>query len=362
MNNVAVDLIALPGPIIVQSTVTDALGYFEFGPQENGFYLLSSSTAKPWGGVNSTDALIIMEHFVGSISLSGIRLIAADVNASGFVNAGDALFAAQRFAYVINSFPAGDWAFENQTLTLNEADMHIDELALCFGDVNGSYTPPYVKVVPKIGLTNNGVIEVGNQSFEVPVTIDRSLEIGAVSLILNYTEGLEILEVSSDLDDLIYTIANGQIRISWFNTAPAHIGKDEVLLTLTVKTNADEISFNLGNLSELADGFANVIENASLNIPKLAKAGSIGSAYSMINYPNPFNSTTTIEYSIAEDADVTITIFNLLGETVDVLVKEYKTEGRYFVEFNGHDLNSGMYYYKIETPNFVKTNTMVINK
>ena len=82
----------------------------------------------------------------------------------------------------------------------------------------------------------------------------------------------------------------------------------------------------------------------------------------MINYPNPFSNITTIEYSIAEDADVTITMFNLLGETVNILVNEYQTEGTYFVEFNGFELNPGLYYYKIETPNFVKTNTMVINK
>ena len=81
-----------------------------------------------------------------------------------------------------------------------------------------------------------------------------------------------------------------------------------------------------------------------------------------MNYPNPFSTTTTIEYSIAEDANVTLTVFNLLGEAVNVLVKEDQSEGTYFVEFDGSNLNSGLYYYKLETPNFVKTKTMVINK
>ncbi|MCD4678854.1 MAG: T9SS type A sorting domain-containing protein, partial [Bacteroidales bacterium] len=362
MNNVTVNLVD-NGGTTVESTVTDATGYYAFGPHPNGTYTVEAESVKPWGGVNSTDALIVMEHFIGSLTLSGIKLIASDVNASGFTNAGDALRIAQRFAYVITSFVAGDWAFEENTIVLNEADVTNDFLALCFGDVNGSYTPPYVKVIPSVGLTNNGVIEVNDHTFEVPVTIDRDLELGAVSLIINYPAGLEIIDVKAKVEDLIYTSANGQLRISWFNTEAVNLNKDDALLTLTVKASTLEgTSFSLGNLSELADAYANVIEDASLNIPKLVEAGSILSGYSITNYPNPFNATTTIEYSIVEGANVTLTVFNLLGETVNVLVNEYQDEGIYLVEFDGSKLNSGLYYYKIETSNFVKTKTMVINK
>jgi hypothetical protein len=242
MNNVNVDLVTVPGAFVVQSTVTDALGYFAFGPQANGDYQIVSSCAKPWGGVNSTDALIIMEHFVGSLSLSGIRLTAADVNASGFVNAGDALFAAQRFAYVITSFPAGDWAFTNSSGYLFEADVYINELALCFGDVNGSFTPSAVKITPSMNLTNNGVLEVTDKVFELPLTVNSYMELGAVSVVIDIPENIEVIDVKG-LSDLIYSVVDGKLRISWFNTAPVYLNANETLLTLTLKAE------NIENLS-----------------------------------------------------------------------------------------------------------------
>lgn len=362
MNNVTVDLVTVPGGMNVQTAVTDPMGYFEFGPQENGNYQIMCSCAKPWGGVNSTDALLIMEHFVGSMPLSGIRLIAADVNASGFVNAGDALFAAQRFAYVITSFPAGDWAFENSLVTLNEADLHIDDLALCFGDVNGSFTPSAVKVTPSMKLTNNGVMEVKDNIFEVPVTANQYMEIGAVSLVFDIPENVEVVNVEG-LSDLIYTTINGELRISWFNTTPVYVNTNESLLTITLKADKiDNLSISLDPVSELADGNANVIFDAGVNIPKIAQAGTIAAGYSINNYPNPFSSNTTFEYSIAKAGNVSINVYNLLGEKVQNIVNKYQDAGSYKIEFDGSNLNNGTYFYKIETPGFVKTKTMVINK
>ncbi len=361
MNNVNVDLVTLPGQVVVQTTVTDPVGYFEFGPQENGNYQVVSSCAKPWGGVNSTDALLIMEHFVGSIPLSGIRLIAADVNASGFVNAGDALFAAQRFAYVITSFPAGDWAFENQIVTLNETDQHIDELALCFGDVNGSFTPSFVKITPTMNLTNNGALEITDKVFELPVTVNSYMEIGAVSLVIDIPENVEVVDVKG-LSDVIYTVIDGKLRISWFNTAPVYLSANETLLTLTLKTeNIENVSLSLDAESELADGNANVIYEASINMPKLATTGSMADENSINNYPNPFNTNTTFEYTITKAGNVNITVYNLLGEKVQNFVNKYQDAGTYKIEFDGSNLNNGTYFYKFETAEFVKTRTMVIN-
>ncbi|MCD4678855.1 MAG: T9SS type A sorting domain-containing protein [Bacteroidales bacterium] len=362
MNNVAVDLVTVPGAFVVQSTVTDLMGHFEFGPQENGDYQVVSSCAKPWGGVNSTDALLIMEHFVGSIPLSGIRLIAADVNASGFVNAGDALFAAQRFAYVITSFPAGDWAFENSMVTLNEADIHIDELALCFGDVNGSFTPSAVKITPSMTLTNNGIVEVTGQVFELDVTVNTYMEIGAVSLIIDIPDNVEVVDIKG-LSDVIYTIVDGKLRISWFNTAPVYLNADETLVTLTLKADdIENVSLSLDASSELADGNANVIYEASVNMAKIAPAGTIAKGNSINNYPNPFNSNTTFEYTIAKAGNVNISVYNILGEKIQNLVNKYQNSGSYKFNFDGSNLNDGTYFYKIVTSDFVKTKTMVINK
>jgi len=66
------------------------------------------------------------------------------------------------------------------------------------------------------------------------------------------------------------------------------------------------------------------------------------------NYPNPFNPTTNIRYQIADSRFVKITIYDILGREVEVLVNERKAPGRYTVEFCGCGLASGVYFYRLE--------------
>ena len=65
------------------------------------------------------------------------------------------------------------------------------------------------------------------------------------------------------------------------------------------------------------------------------------------NYPNPFNPTTTISYALPKDGMVAIKIYDALGREVRTLVNEFKSTGRYSVEFDASSLASGMYIYKI---------------
>jgi uncharacterized protein (TIGR02145 family) len=80
------------------------------------------------------------------------------------------------------------------------------------------------------------------------------------------------------------------------------------------------------------------------------------------NYPNPFNPSTTIRYSVAEPTNVTLVIYNSLGEKVKTLVDEHNDRGFYDVFFNGDNLPSGFYYYQIVTSQYVETKKMVLIK
>ncbi|MFA6598842.1 MAG: choice-of-anchor J domain-containing protein, partial [Ignavibacteriaceae bacterium] len=80
------------------------------------------------------------------------------------------------------------------------------------------------------------------------------------------------------------------------------------------------------------------------------------------NYPNPFNPTTKISYSIPSNSNVTIKIFDALGRIVATLVNEEKTAGKYTVEFNGSNLSSGVYFYRLKAENFVDTKKLMLLK
>ncbi len=103
----------------------------------------------------------------------------------------------------------------------------------------------------------------------------------------------------------------------------------------------------------LVDG--NITVTGQLNISGNAEYETFNFSLAN-NYPNPFNSSTNIEYTISEYADVSITIYNLLGQEVRILVSQPLNPGKYITHWDGKNnsgevLSSGVYLYKISVDN-----------
>ena len=80
------------------------------------------------------------------------------------------------------------------------------------------------------------------------------------------------------------------------------------------------------------------------------------------NYPNPFNPTTTISYQISQRGLVTLKVYDVLGREVATIVNEEKISGSYEIKFDGSDLSSGVYFYKLQAGSFVQTRKMIYLK
>jgi len=80
------------------------------------------------------------------------------------------------------------------------------------------------------------------------------------------------------------------------------------------------------------------------------------------NYPNPFNPTTKIDYSIKNDGNVMIKVYDVLGNEVASLVNERKQPGNYSTTFDAANLPSGIYVYQLRTENFTDTKKMLMLK
>jgi len=80
------------------------------------------------------------------------------------------------------------------------------------------------------------------------------------------------------------------------------------------------------------------------------------------NYPNPFNPTTTIKYSIPKTSNVLIKVFDVLGNEITTLVNEEKPIGTYEVNWNATTLPSGVYFYRLQAGSFVETKKMILLK
>ena len=85
------------------------------------------------------------------------------------------------------------------------------------------------------------------------------------------------------------------------------------------------------------------------------------------NYPNPFNPITTIKYSIPNEGakrtfHVHIVVFDVIGNEVSTLVNENKPPGNYKVEFDAFNLPSGIYFYRLQSADYISTRKMLLLK
>jgi uncharacterized membrane-anchored protein len=123
---------------------------------------------------------------------------------------------------------------------------------------------------------------------------------------------------------------------------------------------------------EIQAAVAEMLEGYGIELPKDSEGSSseIAPAKPQIqaqNYPNPFNPQTEIAYSIPEDSRVKLTILNIQGQKVRVLVDEYQTAGTKNVIWDGCDekgesVASGVYFYLIEAGSYSASNQMVLLK
>lgn len=137
-----------------------------------------------------------------------------------------------------------------------------------------------------------------------------------------------------------------------FSTA-ATTGNDENILMIYDSLIANQYYQDFVKRFTEAGGTIDV-QNISSEIPE---------GYSLSqNYPNPFNPSTVINYSIPNSNKVSLKIFDLLGREVATLVNQYQTAGTYKVSFDGGNLSSGIYLYKLETNGITKSKSMVLLK
>jgi photosystem II stability/assembly factor-like uncharacterized protein len=183
---------------------------------------------------------------------------------------------------------------------------------------------------------------------------------------------------------ILKTVNGGGIFIATFLTGDANAGTQ----TLPVEdisgfSIGDEIIINPGGSNEESNtitGFGSIILQTPLIHDHLAGEPVVTANPTSVkeegnqfpvsftlyqNYPNPFNPSTVISYQLPVSSDVTLKVYDILGNEIATLVNEYKPAGEYEVEFNvGQEsipvLASGVYFYQLRVGGFVQTKKMVL--
>ncbi|HMQ79004.1 MAG TPA: T9SS type A sorting domain-containing protein, partial [Ignavibacteria bacterium] len=192
-----------------------------------------------------------------------------------------------------------------------------------------------IKVIYKTCVSSQGSLGGGNDipCWDVFVYVSGESKLGSGTDFLTYGYG-----------------ENGNQR--WFNRFNGPQNGNDAAYSISVKANYPVI---------YAGGvFAN--DYGVIGIIELTRNGSSDFKGLSSNYPNPFNPSTNISYNITKESSVRINVFDILGRNVAKLVDEKKPEGTYSVTFDASDLNSGIYFYRIETEYASETKKIVLIK
>ena len=307
-----------PQNVIIMSVPTSSTGSYVLSPVAAGNYTLTGTTNKPWGGVNSVDALGISRSFTGAAPLVGLRLKAADVNGSNTVNSLDALTTSRRFSGSVTSFTVGNWAIENLPVAFNSGTITRNLLGVCYGDVNGSYSPSTaLRIDPKIRLLAQGSVTTDNHRNirNWAWQADRAITLGALSLVLTLPEGVQVDAMRSRMMDgnFDYHQNGRELRISWYSLEENHKQAGEPLFEMDLSNVPNEgiapSDLVVEELSEAASPLAEVFDLTTLRIPVIA--GRAGAEF--IVYPNPSFGKSQLRLVAPENGNCTVRIVDAQG-------------------------------------------------
>ncbi|HRY34161.1 MAG TPA: hypothetical protein P5531_14445 [Bacteroidales bacterium] len=317
LQNVNVYLKTSSGQLISQTT-TGSDGTYQFPAFPDGTYILTAGSNQPVGGINSTDGLEALKHFVHIINLQGIRREAADVDASNFVNAVDALAIQRFFVGILSSFPSGPWAFEDPLLTFSGSIAEHNLLGLCYGDDNGSFIP-YAKSRSAVSCLVEGSFPASaGEQIQLPLIIRAGQPAAAVSIDLSFNDAVfmpESIVFPSGEEGWIWNVEDKRLRLSGIGLEGLQREGSDLLILLNGKRGGDPVSeWIVGAEGEVSSLDALPLETV-LVFPSLPLGNDDGKAVAEI-FPNPARDKIWVKAYLPEPATLSFMISNPEGRPV----------------------------------------------
>jgi hypothetical protein len=278
---------------------------------------------------------------VGTVLQTGLRLKACDVNNSNSVTSGDALLINRRFAGSLTSFNVGNFAYSSPAVTVGSASVTQNLQAICYGDINGSYTPNVNTRISAVTLVDAGPVN----GDILAISSDRNLELGSFSLVLNIPAGVTVRDIRSKLNggQFDYQISEKQVRLGWYNVEGVSVTAGQELVELIINSgrNVNASEWILGSETELTDVWAEAYSGASLRVPSFKTNASAISIY-----PNPVVNHLGIRLPLQSSAKVEVEVLDATGRVVSFNSFE-ATAGEFAQQISLEGLAKGQYMVRV---------------
>lgn len=188
------------------------------------------------------------------------------------------------------------------------------------------------------------------------VTFTRTVDAWGTMLIPGVTDPIEALRVRLD-ETMVTHNTGGDSYIRWISYE--FITKSYTIVGITL---ADTLSPDSGVVDIIGGGWG------VSSVTDVQDDNYVADNFKLEqNYPNPFNPTTTISYSIpvvemGHSLPVQLKVYDMLGHQVATLVNRKQAPGKYSVKFNASKLSSGIYFYTLQTGDFIQTKKCILIK
>jgi hypothetical protein len=235
------------------------------------------------------------------------------------------------------------------------------------GDVDGGGLPD--KLTPSVtAISNLEKIRANkNDIIEIPVFVENNIKLHSFHISLAYdVEKLDIINVETENCKGLYNNNNGVLKITASGMS-GMLNENSKIATITARIKDFEssnelISINIDQYPQLIKENGEIEKSAMINIPSVEvlkdEFNALGS------YPNPFTTNLRIEYFLPEDGYVSVAIYNAGGQIVNLVNREFKQAGQNIYQFDGSDIPSGMYFYRIvytdtQSKEYLTTRSMI---
>ena len=251
--------------------------------------------------------------------------------------------------------------FDPKFVDINNGYYQLSDLSPCIGaatisgapniDIEGNIRPAPPGTNPDIGAYENAL------SIPVPVELSRLTAISnGEIIILEWTTQSE----TGNLGFNIYRSLDEKGDYKRINTNIIHGAG-----TSSLPQKYDYVDYNvkLGNTYYYKIAEIDFSGNMKLHGPVSAAVGTLPKEYVLLqNYPNPFNPTTIISFDLPEKSNIKLRIFNIVGKEIEIIKSGEYEAGHHEILFNIKNLTAGLYFYRLESNNFVDVKKMTVLK
>jgi hypothetical protein len=256
-----------------------------------------------------------------------------------------------------------DFYYQSSVFQLKPAANYMNLYLAATGDVDSRTSTPGPGNVTDVvksalaGLDYTGTIEAGiGEEIVIPIRLSETANIAAMGVSLTFDNNLiEVVSVDHGISK--FSNKDGYIRVAALDPNGMFVGEGESIINITARIKGNMEGARLFNLEKEAQfaGTNMQMLNLGLNTDMISTTAVTGigdvnvSRLTIGNFPNPFRTTTTIEYTLPEAGKVSLVVYNNVGQVVATLVDENQGAGLQRVELTSADLGNGdgMFIYRI---------------